>query len=138
MSPSGPCHLQVYFYVVFHNTCAISHSIYFINITSYTLYSIHMDHSDWLNKVSTGWYLSGKQVLMPSLSQALFLVLGIQQINRQIDQLSWSFYASGGSYFRIKKGMLQVYDTKNKTKQNNQVTFKKTKFSEVKFNTRRK
>lgn len=75
---------------------------------------------------------------MPSLSQALFLVLGIQQINRQIDQLSWSFYASGGSYFRIKKGMLQVYDTKNKTKQNNQVTFKKTKFSEVKFNTRRK
>lgn len=77
---------------------------------------------------------------MPSLSQALFLVLGIQQkINRQIDQLSWSFYASGGNYFRIRKRMLQVYDTKNETKQkNNHVTFKETKFSEVEFNIRRK
>lgn len=41
---------------------------------------------------------------MPTLSQALFLALGIQQqINRQIDLLSWSFYARGGSYFRIRK-----------------------------------
>ena len=76
-------------------------AIYFINITSYMVFSIHMDHCEWLNML-TSWYLFRKHLLMPTLSQDPFLATQ-QWINRQIDHLSWSFCARGRNYFRMRK-----------------------------------
>ena len=52
----------------------------------------------------TGLYSFTQEIFIEGNPEpGLVLDIGNIRMDKQIDQLPWSFYASGGSYFRIRK-----------------------------------
>lgn len=71
---------DIFFHSFSHNACAISYSIYFTNITPYTLCGPHMVIlNSWIMCHQVDTHLFMKYLLMLSLNQALLLPLGLHQ-----------------------------------------------------------